>query len=85
MFLFDIARMRQRPQSRGLQVYPAVSGRRGGEDRLGAENCKRVVEENEIRNGSQRSWEKDRRKRRGVERLSIPPGAPLRREALLEE
>ena len=35
----------------------------------------------------QRSWEEDRRKRRGVERLCIPPGAPLRRsagEALLE-
>ena len=29
--------------------------------------------------GPQRSWEEDRRKRRGVERLCIPPGAPLRR------
>ena len=28
---------------------------------------------------AQRSWEEDRRKRRGVERLFIPPGAPLRR------
>ena len=28
---------------------------------------------------AQRSWEEDRRKRRGVERLCIPPGAPLRR------
>ena len=33
------------------------------------------------------SWEEDRRKRRGVERLSVPPGAPLSLcagEALLE-
>ena len=32
-----------------------------------------------ITTGPQRSWEEDRRKRRGVERLCIPPGAPLRR------
>ena len=29
--------------------------------------------------GAERSWKYDRRKRRGVERLRIPPGAPLRR------
>ena len=29
------------------------------------------------------SWEEDRRKRRGVERLSVPPGAPLRRGGVL--
>ena len=34
---------------------------------------------NKVRTGPQRSWEEDRRKRRGVERLCIPPGAPLRR------
>jgi len=32
-----------------------------------------------ITRGIQRSWEEDRRKRRYVERLCIPPGAPLRR------
>ena len=52
-------------------------GRRpaAGLSRLRFKAAKRIL----VRTGPQRSWEEDRRKRRGAGRLCIPPGAPLRR------
>ena len=64
----------ERKVAQPLQILPRNARERGLLHRH-----KKINEQDR----AERSWKYDRRKRRGVERLRIPPGAPLRRVRFL--